>query len=185
MDESAEFDAALRVFLQVHGHRGPGRDPSEPRWHEQPAAVAAVARAMRERPDPDTALARAAAARERAEAEALGLLDAARRRALRWALRWARVYARYREDARHDLDRLAGAVRIHALDCGAHAAQCGRLGEAQDVFMLTPDELWRALAGAERSEPGGWPALVGVRRAVHYQAHDAIPPAWLDEDAAS
>jgi phosphohistidine swiveling domain-containing protein len=141
LHQIANSGGDLAEWLTEHGHRAPGEfDLAEPRWHERPDAVRAMAAHQRGTEAPVMRHERAAAV---ATATALALrtrLPAGERTAYDALVARIRHHVRYREDGKHELMRGYALLRAVALEAGR------RLGLGDAVFLLTAEELGAALA---------------------------------------
>lgn len=172
-----EFAHRLGLLLQRYGQRGPSEiDVSRKRWREEPGSIlATLAGNLAHSQDGEHRRHHAALA-EKAGRLASELIGEARRGwfgFIRAALvaRFIRVHRdllALREHPKFALVGMLDAVRTTALEAGAQLVADGRLVEADDVFMLSFDELERALSDGE------WQLapLVSERRAkfAHYQS---------------
>lgn len=146
----ADLWAAAQGRLDVaeiqrrHGFHGPDEGRLDTRsWREDPAPVESILRGYLKRgiPDPRVREREQTARREAAATAVLAGLPAWKRPRAKLAMKLASVYIPARE--------LGKAAFLHALDggrCGARAAAAilaerGLLGDPEDVFFLTLDEL--------------------------------------------
>jgi rifampicin phosphotransferase len=174
-----EVLAALWEYLRRFGGRSRLHELSEPRDAERPELVLETVRLFLESPR-DLPAERQAKARERAELEesVLARIEDRSRRA-RFAELLERVKAAVELEETHayhiDYPGLA-STREALLGFGRRLVAEGRLDMAEDVFMLTRDELGAALA-----EPWGEPlqALAAERSAERARARDTLPEPFL------
>ncbi|MFO0694690.1 MAG: PEP/pyruvate-binding domain-containing protein [Polyangiales bacterium] len=177
--DSEVFAAELARFLLRHGHRGPSREITDPRWSETPEIVVGLVKAQLAHVDParsPSRLEEAASERSRdAERRVLSRLrDPLRKAAFRLLLRSTREYTRYRENQRYHLDYVLAHCRKLVLEQARRLVARGALATADDVFLLEVDELRRLARGA-----APWPGLADAleARRLHYLAHRHRMPA--------
>lgn len=154
-------------YLERFGHRGYNevelawpRPSEDPGWLDEALSSATTAAGA------PTAAGGAGVDRERAYDEALARLRDEHPRAARGLLRRLRRRARAaatREAVRSEAVRWTGVERAFALRAGE------LLGLGDDVFLLTADELFAALGGAEPRVD------LGARRAA-YERSRSLPP---------
>ncbi|KOV79105.1 PEP/pyruvate-binding domain-containing protein [Nocardia sp. NRRL S-836] len=161
--ENGERPAALDAFLARWGHRAVAEiDLGLPRWSDDPTHVVGVVRNLLRLEDenaaPDLVFARGAA-----QAEAM--IETLARRALgrgwfvRFALRRTRLLAGLREYPKYLVITLFGALRKRIAQTGSELAEQGRIGQADDVYFLTFEEM--------RSPRGDLREVVARRREVY------------------
>jgi pyruvate,water dikinase len=131
------FDHAVEGWLDKYGHRGLNElDIANPRWHEAPEAVKAMAGQMGVAVHDPTSAKRV---RERAEAK-LGRIPPPMRWILRYLIGKARDGFRIRELGKSALVATFGMHRHLMLEFGRRFVAAGLLDHRDDVFMLTaPD----------------------------------------------
>ena len=113
--------------------------------------------------------------REGAEAIVRGRLGGARRRAFFLVLRHARARIRDRENLRFERTRVFGVVRRIFRGLGHRLHDLGRLEHHRDVFHLTVEEIFAAIAGT--GVTGDLRPLVALRRAEFARwEQDPAPP---------
>jgi rifampicin phosphotransferase len=160
----ARLQDGLSAFLSRYGFRCIGEiDLGVPRWSEDPAhllgALANYVRLDRDAPAPDAQFARGQREAEAMVASLLARVRGPRRLLLRFALRRLRALIGTREVPKFHLIRLLVAPARELLKpAGAELAARGRIGEADDVFLLSLPEARRAAAGEDLTE------LVAARR---------------------
>jgi pyruvate,water dikinase len=176
---------ALDAYLAEHGHAGVRDFPSTRSWMEDPTPVLRALRDAARRPDRDPSAETAALAAEREAAIADARARIASRPAAAVArferlLRSAQMGVVMSEDHSYWIDsRCMHAVRRVLLEVGRRAAAAGALPAAEDVFLLTLEEL-RATArapGAVDRSP-----TVAARRAEMERLAEVEPPPTLGPD---
>ena len=165
--EAQPFLSAFTAFLQEHGHRAV-REPelSTPRWREDPSfplEVIATYLAAGELPSPTAMRRRQLRARRVATQRARALLPVALRPMLGLLLPLAQDATRLRELLRSLTTETIGMYRAIFLEVGQRLTSQGLLGDPQDVFFLTIDEV----AGMLRDGPRRLIDRVLERRARH------------------
>ncbi len=195
--DSATFLAEGRRFLERFGSRGPNEwELRSHTWGTRPEIVLAALDVMRKAPDHDSPAAHAAEREaERAtataevraalagNAEALGQFEA--------GLRCALLFAPGRERSKTTNIKLVHEQRLALRELGRRAAEAGHLASAEQVFMLTDDEL--ADFAADPSKLG--PELA-EREQTYLTLADVEPPfivyreappvsSWPRRDAAT
>ncbi|MFL5342038.1 MAG: PEP/pyruvate-binding domain-containing protein [Gemmataceae bacterium] len=163
--ELAAGDMSRDAFLVAFGHRGPNEmELSQPRWNEDPAAVARLQAAARA----GGALNSGEDALDRLAAEAK--LHPYLKLILRGELARLRQFVALRETGKHHLMRGYALIRraLVELDC--------RFGLAGGIFFLTPDHFPKLLAGADVS------GLIAERRKRRSVALSLEAPAALFSD---
>jgi pyruvate,water dikinase len=161
--QDGERPAALDAFLARWGHRAVAEiDLGLPRWSDDPAYVMGVVRNFLRLEDenaaPDAVFARGAAQAE-AMIETLAGRAVGRGWFVRFALRRTRLLAGLREYPKYLVITLFGALRKRIAQTGAELAQQGRIGQADDVYFLTFEEM--------RSTQGDLREVVACRREVY------------------
>jgi phosphohistidine swiveling domain-containing protein len=183
----AAFGAAVDAYLGRFGHLGDsGNDFASPRWREQPDVVVRMAL--------DHAAARPAAA-QAAATGTLGpddVLPRARgvsRVILRRLFRRAATFRLLRERVSDRYTFGFGLFRSTFQELGRRLVAAGRLDAAEDVFLLTLDEVRGAVAGlAGALEPAGPAdpdvrAIAAARHAEMVAAEDLeLPETIIGED---
>jgi phosphohistidine swiveling domain-containing protein len=177
-----EFLAAFRTFLAAHGQRGEKLGVSFTSWIEDPTPAILLLQDYLRNPerDPDAELAALTADREHAIAAARERLAAYPRAVVaefEEKLRHAQQATVISEDHNYPIDFAAiYQVRRVLLELGRRFAAAGALDNAEDIFLLTYDEL-RATAdmlpGSDRR------ALVSTRKAEMEHFRAITPPALL------
>ena len=135
----------LDVVASRYGYHGPGEGHvSGTVWRQDPGPLERVVRTYRELPedrDPALESARNTAARRAAEQQLLASLDPLRRAAARLTLRLAARYLPLRGGCKGAFLQSLDVCRAAAARIGALLVAGGRLGEIDDVYYLTCDEL--------------------------------------------
>lgn len=177
--DSEPFAAELARFLVRHGHRGPSREITDPRWSETPELVVGLVKAQLGHVGVERSpslLEEAARERSReAERRVLARLgDPLRKAAFRLLVEKTREYTRYRENQRYHLDYVLAHCRKLVREQARRLVARGSLASADDVFLLEVDELRRLARG-----DAPWPGLADAldARRLHYLAHRHRMPA--------
>jgi pyruvate,water dikinase len=135
----------LEGFLADHGYHGPSEGELSTRsWHEEPAPVLALLetyRGMDETSDPRRVEAQRARERESTTAELMRLLPKVRQAGARVVLGAAKRYVPLREVGKASFLQTLDVGRAAARTLGEDLARAGHLGDPEDVFYLTADEL--------------------------------------------
>jgi pyruvate,water dikinase len=145
----AALGARLQQFLHRFGHRAVAEgELAAAAWEDDPRPVLEALRALA-RSDADAALRRRAAADTRAADEdaLLSAVGPLRRAVLRRALAAARDAVSERERTKELSVRLVHHGRRLARAAGRRLAEARRLADADEVFLLSADELGAALRG--------------------------------------
>ena len=141
----ALFASQIESYLHQYGYRGMGELKLEaPTLRDRPAFVYRVLRNYVANPPVDTD---ARGLRHDAELRVGAMLGPLRTRILRHVLNNARRGVRNRENLRLARTRIFGLVRDLARRLGDALAREGVLGAADDIFMLTIDEVRDYLYG--------------------------------------
>ena len=169
--EGPGFDAAIAGWLDKYGHRGFNElDVASPRWEETPDAIKTFARDLgvaAHRPDTAQRVRRDAHAR-------LSAVPWFARLILTWILSRTEDGFRLREQSKSALVAILGISRHAALEFADRMTASGVLERRDDVFMLTPADIWCFAAG-EWSGAGA-PELVADRRRQWMLWREAAPP---------
>lgn len=176
---NSPFALAFDDFLARWGHRAVYEvSVRTPRWREDPGYLFGLIRARLQATDtgtslPDTAARRRALA-ERAERELRSAVPAWLRGLMRATAAAAMQEAAQREQAKSALAAWLEPLRAALAVVGPRLIARGVLGQPDDVYFLTLDELRAVLNG--QSDGRGCAALVADRRAVHagYEAQPAV-----------
>jgi rifampicin phosphotransferase len=181
---SPGFAEALAGFLERYGHRSEASwELMSPRWRRQPARLVPLLRATRTGgAGPETRAATQLARYEAAQAELERSLSGSRLAVVRACASWARRYLLLRENQRFWFDQLLASLQETLLWLGGWAVERGVLAEAEDVAMLSWDELRRLAEGEESEE---LPAWVAARRAQRAADAAVDPPTFLLGDDAT
>jgi len=183
-DDGRAFLAELRGFLDRYGRRTDTWVLSAPSWIEDPTLVLKNVRDLTERADGDApAITTTQAAQEREQhvrtaRERLGGYPAPVRETFEKLMKAAREAAVIQDDHNFWIDFcVAYRMRRVMLEVGRRFADAGAIESADDVFMLTPEELretaGRLGAGVDHR------ALVAERRAEMAAFEDYDPPRHL------
>jgi pyruvate,water dikinase len=162
-------------FLARHGYHGPGEGQLDAVvWREDPTPVTHLVEAYRQREGESTA---ALVARRRAEHAAAcarleSALGPARAVLARRIVRFASHAPVWRETGRATILRCVDVARYAARSHGRELAARGDLDAAEDVFLLTVDEIVHGTAADPRS-------LVALRRRQRdVYAGAVLPQVW-------
>lgn len=180
------FWGAFDEFVLRHGHRSSSREISAERWLEQPSLVLGLVRAQvhpEEAPASPVTFEEAAAERRTQAQERVmqtaghGIFGAVRQRILRKVLDLSQRYTVYRENQRYHLDYLLAHIHLLLLEMGRRLAQRGGLRQAEDVFLLTGDQLLELSSTAPGSieNPEVLDAVELAR--LHRETHSVRMPA--------
>ncbi|HEV8339510.1 MAG TPA: PEP-utilizing enzyme [bacterium] len=176
----AEFLAALRAFLDAHGHLGqPFDDLAFPSWEDNPALLLAEVRKRLADRGEDPEILRL---RQRARAESL--VDRMRERLrdrpevlqrFEDALALALDVGPLTEGHNYWLDRMLQAhAHRFAVRVGRRLVEAGVLAAPAHIFFLHSDEVGEALR-----HPRNLRALIAQRRAEHQRWGQVRPPRYL------
>ena len=170
--EVADGNRSLESFLDTYGFRGPNEgEVSSRSWREDPAPLKGLLDAQRgQRAERRSAVAASAvkAARAKAEEKLLGRMPRMQRPFAKLAFLLADRVVPLRETSKAAcLGKPVDVCRMAARALGRRLAEQDVIADAEDVFMLTLDEL---TGGSSRA----WKALVEERRQLHraYQQLD-------------
>jgi rifampicin phosphotransferase len=155
--EPAVSHPGVAEFLAFYGHRAVWEiDPGVPRWSEDPAYILDVLRNYMDQLDQVDQERQFQAYQREARESAEALVDRVRRekgRRQAWMLRrLIRLYRELgglREQPKFDGARIVALARRVLRDAGRELVARGHLGEAEEVFFLTFDDLRAADAGRE------------------------------------
>lgn len=170
-------EITLEQFLREHGCHGPGEGELATRsWREDPTPVHAICAQYRERAEsdaPSEGHRRGAARRAQATRAVLANLPARRRVAARMVLDLAAARIPLRGVGKAAALRSIDVGRAAARRAGEHLVAAGSLTSADDVFLLTAEELRTVRPGTPLTE------LVQQRRARR-EAHlgTRLPVSW-------
>ena len=160
--DAGSFADALERFIADFGHLSDsGVNIASVPWSEQPERVLTMVASM---------LDAGAHGERRVEHEDVDALRQAAGRVWRTAER----YVGYREETSSLYTYTYGQVRPLALAIGRHLADVRALGDADDVFLLTLDEIRRAISDA--LSPADVRAIVAGRAEVVAAARLGEPP---------
>ncbi len=165
--EVARGRRRLPDFLDRHGYHGPDEGELSSRtWREDPEPLRVLLDAYRQMGDdasPEAMQRRQIAERESAERELLGSLGVVGRARARLVLTMARRYIPLREVGKAAFLQVLDVVRASSRAIGAGLAAARALGDPEDVFYLTVDEVMGA-----RPSDAGEPVAFRRSRREHY-----------------
>ncbi|MEX2247915.1 MAG: PEP-utilizing enzyme [Dehalococcoidia bacterium] len=161
-----EFQKRLRAFLDAYGWRSDRFfEIGHPSWHEDPSTPLTQLKrytSMEDAKDPFASHTQQAEDRDRLAAEMEAKLPEELRPAFRGILPVAQQYVPIAEDHNFTIDQKFTAVVRHAvLHLGRKLVAAGALGDAEDVFFLTYDEIQGLASGTDGK---GLDAAVRERR---------------------
>ena len=140
-------EPSLDEYLQAYGHQISSFDPLAPTQADDPRPLVAAMEAYRAgKESPDARAQRLAAEREGATAQILSRLSERPRRTFAACLASAQSAAQLRENALFDVGLAWVPLRCGLLELGKRLAAGGVLGEADDIFWLTDEELRAGVA---------------------------------------
>lgn len=140
-------------FLAGHGFHGPAEgELSSKSWREDEGPLRPLLDVYRERERPRDVSARSEQDRVAAEKELFGALGARDRVRAKLILRLARIYIPLREEGRSTFLKSYDVARCMARRIGASLTAEGVIGDVEDVFYLTVDELLGDLPADPRAE---------------------------------
>lgn len=175
----ARGDRNLDAFIAAHGYHGPNEGELAARvWRLDRRPLERLLdsyRALPDEQDPRRMEARRSAEREAGEREVLAALPRARRTPARLVLALAGRYVPLRGTGKAAFLQCVDVARHSARILGADLVSSGRLEAADDVFLLTLDEL-----GAATGPPPDAPTLVAERRALRERYVSLELPAFFD-----
>ena len=178
--ECVAFNAQFEDFLSTWGFRGPNEwELRSATWGTQPELALALIDRLRladASTAPLAALERGGAEREAAAADVRAALAGADDVLPQFeaALHAATLWCRGRERTRTTTAMLVHEQRLAALELGRRAVAAGRLDTAEQIFMLTADELASFAAGADVL------ASVREREQTYLALFDLEPPFVVD-----
>jgi pyruvate,water dikinase len=178
--EGHAFLQAFNEFVEVYGHReSTCWYLSTPTWRADPTQVWRILRSLSEVDedvaDSNDALQRYVQTRDLVERR-LRFVPGLRR-GFRWLLRALRDLTVFRELSHFDLTRVLAALQDIASEWGRRLVEQGSLETADDVFLLTHDEVNDWLLGAPPDRATARDLL--ARRRATYQIVNAR---WQSED---
>ena len=179
------FRRAFNAFLESWGFRCSAELMlTSPNFQDEPWRVIEILSgyAAIDGESPADLLERQAAERVRDTRAVLRTL--ARRSPMQWLvvrtlLGWTQRSIQLRERARLKQALLYSRLRRVALALGDRLVEAGAIGRADDIFMLTADEVELLSAGGEMF-PRHVTSLVELRRAAHAAASATTPPDRMD-----
>jgi pyruvate,water dikinase len=178
-EDARRFLALFRQFLHDYGSRGQNEyDPRAPSWEVEPRiALAAIDLLRRSDESQAPAVRTAASVEERdrvvaamreqiaGDAETAGLFEA--------ALRSAQLFLAGRERAKTNVVRVVNEVRVALYEYGRRLVDRNVIDAAEQVFMVTDDEL-----DALRAQPESFKDVIADRWA-QYQRLFAYEPVFV------
>lgn len=179
--QALEFTARLADFLDVYGWRSDVfAEFGHPSWREDPSTALTQLKGFLADEGSQSPYARQAAerdARAALEREFEALLPEPARPAFRALLPLVQQYVPVAEDHNFTIDQKFTVVTREAfLQLGRGLVRDGRLGDAEDVFYLTQDEI----AGiAEGKGPESFRAVVAQRRQARVAQGRMQPPPFI------
>ena len=182
-----EFLQALEAFLSAYGHRSSASwEIFSLRWSDDPGEVLQMLRGLLQAGrDPIEAEALRGEARRGAEMalrERLGVRHPLRRLFFNHVLDSTQRYMVLRENQRFYFDRLLLKIKRAFESMGRHLVREGQLTSAEDLRLLTLEEVDRVLDGQLRDE--ALRALVETRREQYERDLAASHPVFLEGDQA-
>lgn len=187
IDKGREFLVSLHSFLDVYGLRQDLFDIATPTWREDPSiALSSVRNYLRADHDAraqQIAIARGADGAVAAACEKLALYPEAVREQFEAMLQSARHGVFLQEEHNFYIDQQGlASLRFFYLRVGQYLKDLGILEAAEDIFMLTVDEVRDALATDDASQDhGGVRTLVVQRRTEMDIAQTLTPPPFLGD----
>lgn len=179
------FRAAFDAFVESWGFRCSAELMlTSPNFQDEPWRIMEILAgyAAMDAESPAELLERQAAERVRDTRTVLSTL--ARRSLVQWfivrtLLRWTQRSIQLRERARLKQALLYSRLRRVALALGERLVQAGSLVRAEDIFLLTADEVELLAAGGEMF-PRHVRSLIDLRRVAHAEVSASTPPDRLD-----
>jgi pyruvate,water dikinase len=181
--QTARGGMEMAEFLSRHGFHGPSTgDITTPSWREDPAPLEALLPVYRHLPDDQAPGARQeaqVASRQAMEARRLAALPAVQRPVARLVLKLTARFVPLREVGKAAYVQAFDVARAAARAAGAALEKEGLLGEANDVFFLTREELCGLL-------PDDVADVVAERRAFYDACRQVtIPEYWTGMPAVT
>ena len=175
-EDARRFLAQFRQFLHDHGSRGQNEyDPRSPSWEVKPRIALAAIDLMRRSDDSRAPSIRNAASvdeRDRVAAdlrekiagdpETAGLFEA--------ALKSAQLFLAGRERAKTNVVRVINEARVALYEYGRRLVDRGVIADAEQVFMVTDDEL-----DALRAQPEAFKDVIAERWEQYQRLFDYEP----------
>jgi pyruvate,water dikinase len=167
----------LAEFLARHGYHGPAEgELASHMWRERPEPVIAMAEQYRTKPDsesPQAVAADRAGGRRRARAAILAELPRRRRLAARIVLALADRYVPLRGVGKAAFLQTLDVARAATRRIARHLVDAGVIGDIEDVFYLTSEELFAVAPGDSLHE------VVAQRRAERERhLKVTLPSSW-------
>jgi rifampicin phosphotransferase len=179
--EFTAFRGEIDAYVEAWGFRCSAELMlTVPSFQENPAALVPILRAYATSAgeSPEDQLSRQRDARIRETRRILRALSIPRALVLRALLPWTQRSIQFRERARLKQALLYSRLRRVALAIGRELVADGRVETAEDVFMLTAEELEQLLAGASMF-PDHVRALTQLRRDAHRSFAEQRPAETL------
>lgn len=180
--DGGTFAADLEAFLDTYGIHTDGFGLRSPSWREDPTALLRQLRKFADLDDggdPAASLARLASDRERLVDRARAHVRASKpelSEQFETLLSAAQAGAVIKEDHHFYIDaRMGYELRRSGLQLGRALVAAGRLDHAEDVLLLTREELEASAA------PGPLQAVVAERKSEMQAFRGIEPPEWLGD----
>ena len=177
---------AIDTYLATYGHQGYSLDFCEPTQQEDPSAMFVTLKNMVQRADYDPVQHEAEATRKRetALAEIRELLPPFEYWQFRYRMWFAYQYYPMREESCFVLGTAWPALRRMAAELGQRLVDVGTLGEPDDLYFLTSDEIRPALAARALGKAmPEYLALTADRRELREARKRLHPPGTIPEEA--
>ncbi len=178
-EEGRAFRDQLYAYLQEYGWRSGAMEYADTPWIEDPAIAISTIRDFMTQPDemdPAQLAERAAAERDEVLARVSAEIDALPQGpVIRSMIPWVQQYVPAQEDHNFYIDQMNTVLmRKPPLEAGRRLAAADILALADDVFLLTIDELIEALRTPASRD---WAELSATRRAELRRQGETRPPA--------
>lgn len=171
------FSEAFQAFLDAYGHRGSYETYfRSPRWREKPEAVLALVRGLEGVDEADLRRRQQQAVRS-AQARLRSSLPLRTRLWIRILSRTANKECNQREAARSALIAHLAVTRSLLLASANWLTSAGALRQPEEIHLLVPSEVERALAGLIPAS--GLLARVAERASLFRQWHEKEAPEYL------
>lgn len=176
LEESQPARILFDAFLEKNGHRcALELNFAVPRWREDPSFLVQVLKKYIGAPETDSPLLKQEQAARRVADDSrkiLSRLPQRKRAVLKPLAALAALGQRWRENMKSELVRLLFALRVNMLKIGEVLEKNGALERAEDIFMLSRDEL----AAAGRAGQGADLRAIADRRRAEYAAYAVDRP---------
>ncbi|HWF56108.1 MAG TPA: PEP/pyruvate-binding domain-containing protein [Solirubrobacteraceae bacterium] len=176
--QAARGQTTIQAIVREHGFHGPLEgELASTVWREAPEILEGLLSEYRNRPDPRGRDAELRAQRERLEAQLVAAMPRVARPAVRYVLWLCGKRIPLRGVAKRSFLQSIDVARAAARRFGDCLVADGVLGDREDVFYLTTDELTGTVPANARE-------LVSLRRErrEHYRSF-TIPAAWTGDCA--